>query len=107
MVWKGQQGPALSAYCHRSTDDVRNALIATHGAERQARMSGKLPPPYSLRVRSCTIHAGRLRWDIHEHGYEHGRPIQSSLDSFATDQEAEADGLAEMEKLGSARRSGG
>jgi hypothetical protein len=66
-------------------------------------MSGKLPPPYSLRVRSCTIHAGRLRWDIHEHG----RPIQSSLDSFATDQEAEADGLAEMEKLGSARRSGG
>jgi hypothetical protein len=69
-------------------------------------MSGKLPPPYSVRVRPCTIHAGRFRWDIHEHGYEHDRPMQSSLDSFATDQEAEADGLAEMEKLTSARRSG-
>jgi hypothetical protein len=70
-------------------------------------MSSKLPTPYSVRVRPCTIHAGRFRWDIHEHGYEHDRPMQSSLDSFATDQEAEVDGLAEMEKLTSARRSGG
>jgi hypothetical protein len=57
---------------------------------------------YSLRVRPCTIHAGRFRWDIQEHG----RPMQSSLDSFASDQEAEADGLAEMAKLTSAGPSG-
>jgi hypothetical protein len=58
-------------------------------------MPDKLPPPYSVKVRPCTIHAGRFRWDIHEHG----RPLQSSLDSFATEQEAAASGLDEIGRL--------
>lgn len=51
--------------------------------------------PYVVKVRPCTIHAGRYRWDIHENG----RPAQSSPDSFENEREAEAAGRAEMEKL--------
>ena len=54
-----------------------------------------LPQPYDLVTRPCTIHAGRFRWDIRENG----RPIQSSIESFATEQEAHADGRHELEKL--------
>jgi hypothetical protein len=53
------------------------------------------PQPYDLVTRPCTIHAGRFRWDIRENG----RPIQSSIESFATEQEAHADGRHELEKL--------
>jgi len=53
------------------------------------------PQPYDLVTRPCTIHAGRFRWDIREHG----RPVQSSMQSFATEQEAQADGRHELEKL--------
>jgi hypothetical protein len=53
------------------------------------------PQPYDLVTRPCTIHAGRFRWDVRENG----RPIQSSLESFATEQEAHADGRHELEKL--------
>src|ERR1700736_1984770 len=53
------------------------------------------PHPYDLVTRPCTIHAGRFRWDIRENG----RPIQSSMESFATEQEAQADGRHELEKL--------
>ena len=53
------------------------------------------PQPYDLVTRPCTIHAGRFRWDIRENG----RPIQSSMESFATEQEAHADGRHELEKL--------
>jgi hypothetical protein len=38
---------------------------------------------------------GRFRWDIRENG----RPIQSSIESFATEQEAHADGRHELEKF--------
>ena len=55
----------------------------------------QLPQPYDLVTRPCTIHAGRFRWDLRENG----RPIQSSLESFATEQEARADGRHELEKL--------
>ena len=65
-------------------------------------MPDELPPPYAVKVRPCTIHAGRFRWDIHEHG----RPIQSSPDSFGTAQEAEASGLVEMAKLIALWRTG-
>lgn len=41
------------------------------------------PQPYDLVTRPCTIHAGRFRWDLRENG----RPIQSSIESFATEQE--------------------
>ncbi len=51
--------------------------------------------PYELVTRPCTIHAGRFRWDIRESG----RPIQSSMESFATEQEAHADGRHELEKI--------
>ena len=53
------------------------------------------PQPYDLVTRPCTIHAGRFRWDIRENG----RPIQYSMESFATEQEAHADGRHELEKL--------
>jgi len=53
------------------------------------------PQPYDLVTRPCTIHAGSFRWDIRENG----RPIQSSIESFATEQEAHADGRHELEKL--------
>jgi hypothetical protein len=53
------------------------------------------PQPYDLVTRPCTIYAGRFRWDIREHG----RPIQSSMESFATEQEAHADARHYLEKL--------
>jgi hypothetical protein len=53
------------------------------------------PQPYDLVTRPCTIHAGRFRWDIRENG----KPIQSSMESFATEEEAHADGRHELEKL--------
>ena len=39
------------------------------------------PQPYDLVTRPCTIYPGRFRWDIRENG----RPIQSSIKSFATE----------------------
>jgi hypothetical protein len=61
------------------------------------RLSGmaQSPQPYDLVTRSCTIHAGRFRWDFRENG----KPIRSSMKSFATEQEAHADGRHELEKL--------
>ena len=53
------------------------------------------PQPYDLVTRPCTIHAGRFRWDIRENG----TPVRSSMESFATEQEAHADGRHELEKL--------
>jgi hypothetical protein len=53
------------------------------------------PQPYDLVTRPCPIHADRFRWDIRENG----RPIQSCIESFATEQEAHADGRHELEKF--------
>jgi hypothetical protein len=53
------------------------------------------PQTYDLVTRPCTIYAGRFRWDIRENG----RPVRSSIESFATEQEAHADGRHELEKL--------
>ena len=58
-------------------------------------MTDQAPPPYDLVVRPCTMHAGRYRWDIRQSG----RPIQSSMDSFATEQEAHADGSETVKNL--------
>jgi hypothetical protein len=52
-------------------------------------------PPYRVRVRRCTIHVGRFRWDI----LENGRPAESSPDSFFSRREAKADGLARLHEL--------
>ena len=57
-----------------------------------------MPPSqasYELKVRRCTIHAGRYRWDI----LENGKPLQSSPDSFATRREAQKAGLVVMRRL--------
>jgi hypothetical protein len=52
-------------------------------------------PPYELVVRACTIRAGRYRWDIRVSG----TPVQSSMESFASPQEAHTDGRQVIEKL--------
>jgi hypothetical protein len=57
------------------------------------------PPPLRIRVRRCTIHAGRFRWDV----VEGNRAVRSSPNSFLTREEASADGQREIEKF----RSGG
>jgi hypothetical protein len=58
-------------------------------------MPDDLPPPPSVRIRRCSIHAGRYRWDV----MEGGRPIASASESFATKDEAEAAGFDELAKL--------
>jgi hypothetical protein len=58
-------------------------------------MAAQNPPPYAIKTRRCTIHAGRFRWDI----LERGKPVQSSEESYATRHEAEVAGRAEMAKL--------
>jgi hypothetical protein len=59
------------------------------------RLDLQSPQPYDLVTRPCTIHAGRFRWDIRQNG----RPVQSSMESFASEQEAHMDGRLELEKL--------
>jgi hypothetical protein len=58
-------------------------------------MTDRTPPPYELVVRACTIYAGRYRWDIRQSG----TPVQSSMESFASAQEAHTDGRQVIEKL--------
>jgi hypothetical protein len=58
-------------------------------------MTDPAPPPYELAVRACTLHAGRYRWDIRQSGM----PVQSSMESFASPQEAHTDGCQVIEKL--------
>jgi hypothetical protein len=53
------------------------------------------PPPYGLKTRRCTIHAGRFRWDI----LERGKAVQLSAGSYVTRHDAEVAGGAEMERL--------
>jgi hypothetical protein len=65
-------------------------------------MTDPTPPPYELVVRARTIHAGRYRWDIRQSG----RPVQSSIESFASPQEAHTDGRQVIEKLMRVSRSG-
>jgi hypothetical protein len=63
-------------------------------------MLDQLLSPYAVKVRWCTIPAGRFRWDIHRND----RPALSSPESFATRQEAEANGRAGVERLVSTGR---
>jgi hypothetical protein len=73
-------------------------LVPSHIAS----MPDLAPPPYDLVVRLCTIHAGRYRWDIRQSG----KPVQSSMDSFVSEQEAHADGRREIERLTQVSRLG-
>jgi hypothetical protein len=73
-----------------------STTFATHHRAREAGdMSNKARPLYGVKVRPCTLHPGRFRWDI----LEDGRPVQSSPESFVTKREAEANGFAEIERL--------
>ena len=58
-------------------------------------MPDELSSPYAVKVRRCTIHAGRFRWDIHRNG----RSVLPSPESLATRQEAETHGRAEAERV--------
>ncbi len=83
-----------------SEQDRHNALQEIEGFRAritalQLKGMAQSPQPYYLVTRPCTIQAGRFRWDIRENG----RPIQSSVESFATEQEAHADGRHELEKI--------
>ena len=87
---------------HPSGQDRHDALreIERFGARITAQQrvdlrSAQSPQPYDFVTRPCTIHAGRFRWDIRENG----KPIRSSVVSFATEQEAHADGRHELEKI--------
>jgi hypothetical protein len=52
-------------------------------------------PPYQVTTRRCTIHVGRYRWDLREHG----KVMQSSSESFETRDEAAAAGRKELATL--------
>jgi hypothetical protein len=65
-------------------------------------MTDQIPPPYELVIRACTIHAGRYRWEIRQTG----TPVQSSMESFVSAQEAHTDGRQVIEKLMQVSRLG-
>ena len=68
-----------------------NAVGQCHIVE----MADQSPPPYDLIIRPCMIQAGRYRWDIRRDG----TPVQSSIQSFSSEQEARMDGRRELERL--------
>jgi hypothetical protein len=76
-------------------------MLALVGTGTSALAIPRMPnglPPYAIRVRRCTIHAGRLRWDL----LDGTRPSVSAPESFATRDEAEAAGLKEMRRIAEA-----
>jgi hypothetical protein len=79
---------------HNALQEIERFRARITALQRPSGMA-QSPQPYDLVTRPCTIHAGRFRWDIRENG----RPIQSSMESFATEQEAHADGRHELEKI--------
>jgi hypothetical protein len=52
-------------------------------------MSADFSPRYVARVRPCTIHAGRFRWDIRNVN-DGDQPVQPSDESYATVEKARA-----------------
>jgi hypothetical protein len=86
---------------HKALQEIARFHARIIGLQRQELLSAhrgpmaQSPQPYDLVTRPCTIDAGRFRWDIRENG----RPIQSSMESFATEHEAHADGRHELEKV--------
>ena len=78
---------------HSALREIERFRARITALQRRSGMA-QSPQPYDLVTRPCTIQAGRFRWDIRENE----RPIQSSMESFATEQEAHADGRHELEK---------
>jgi hypothetical protein len=58
-------------------------------------MADQAPPHYDLTIRPFMIQAGRYRWDIRLGG----TPVESSIKSFSSEQEAHMDGRREAERL--------
>src|SRR5258708_34927717 len=85
---------------HNALQEIERFRARITALQRLSGMA-QSPQPYDLVTRPCTIHAGRFRWDLRENG----RPIQSSLESFATKQEAHSDVRHELEKLIQVSRS--
>ena len=79
---------------HNALQEIERFRARITALQRPSGMA-QSPQPYDLVTRPCTIHTGRFRWDFRENG----RPIRSSMESFATEQEAHADGRHELEKL--------
>ena len=53
------------------------------------------PHPYSLKIRPCSTHAGRFRWEI----LDSDGVLGASWVSFATEREAEEGGRRELQSL--------
>src|ERR1700682_6668910 len=64
---------------HNALQEIERSRARITALQRLSGMA-QSPQPYDLVTRPCTIHAGCFRWDLRENG----RPIQSSLESFAT-----------------------
>jgi hypothetical protein len=58
-------------------------------------MSTKSSHPYALKIRPCTEHAGRFRWETHDSD----GLLETSWGSFVTERAAEDDGRREMKNL--------
>ena len=80
---------------HNALQEIERFRARITAQQRLDLRSAQSPQPYNVVTRPCTIHAGRFRSDIRENG----RPIKPSMESFATEQEAHADGRRELEKL--------
>jgi hypothetical protein len=99
IKWKGDRG-MRSVLPGRGAAELR-PFFRFECSERDS-MAASFPrmsdaqPSLTVRVRRCTIHAGRVRWDI----LEDGAPLVGP-ESFATRAEAEAAGRAELEKMAS------
>jgi hypothetical protein len=64
---------------HNALQEIERFRARITALQRLSGMA-QSPQPYDLVTRPCTIHAGRFRWDIRENG----RPVQSSMEAFAT-----------------------
>ena len=84
----------MRAALERGRLPVHTLIMAAPGASA---------PPYQVKVRRCTIHVGRFRWDI----LVNGKPAESSPDSYVSREEAKADGLARLKELVTAPETGG
>ena len=79
---------------HNALQEIEGFRARITALQRLDLRSAQSPQPYDLVTRPCTIYAGRFRWDIRKNG-----PVQSCMESFASEQEAREDGRRELERL--------
>ena len=58
-------------------------------------MAKKFPHPYVLKIRPCSEHDGRYRWEI----FDSDGLLDTSWASFATEREADEAGRRELQSL--------